>query len=249
MLKTLGIVQARIGSTRLKGKMTRKIGGKSLLEWVVRRVTDAQRLSGVIVATGDAPDDRLIARMVPPDVPVFFGSERDVLGRFVAALERYPAQAVVRICADNPFIDPVLLDRLIRSAEEGPASDYVGYCSREGRPVILSPVGVYAEWCSAAALRRAARKATDPADREHVTRYLYNHPETFKVRLIPAPPELDRDDVRLTVDFEEDMEHVQAIFDALGPDDLDWQRIAVLLDHQPALRKRMEAMNREHAKV
>ncbi len=77
-----------------------------------------------------------------------------------------------------------------------------------------------------------------------MTAYFHAHPEKFSLRLIPVPPELDRDDVRLTIGGEEDWEHAQTIFEALGPEQLDYLRIAQLLDHQPALRKRMEALNR-----
>ena len=120
----------------------------------------------------------------------------------------------------------------------------MSYCSRDGRPAILSPVSVYAEWFRTAALRKANRLARDQLDREHVTRYLYSHPEKFNVRLMPAPDEIDREDVRLTVDIDEDWDHALAIYEALGPERLDWQRIARLLDHQPALRSRMAALNR-----
>jgi spore coat polysaccharide biosynthesis protein SpsF len=249
MLSTLGIVQARLGSTRLAGKVARKLGGKPLVEWVVRRATECQRLDRVIVATGDGPGDRAIADLVPPDVAVFPGSESDVLGRFVAALRQFPARGVVRMCADNPFIDPVLIDRLVRTADEHPDCDYLSYCTQSGRPVILSPIGVFAEWCRADALAEAARLTSDPIDREHVTRFLYSHPERFNVRLVPAPVELDREDLRLTVDIEDDWEHAQAIFEALGPESLDWQQITGLLDGQPAVRRKMAWLNRKHAKV
>lgn len=249
MHATLGIIQARWGSTRLKSKLARRLGGKSLLEWVVRRVTDCERLDQVVVAVGDGPEDERVVELVPHDVPVIRGSERDVLDRFVGALDAHPARAVVRICADNPFLDPVLVDRLVTTAAEHPECDYLSYGSRSGRPMILSTVGLFAEWCRGEALREAARLARDPADREHVTRYLYGHPERFRVRLLPVPAALDRDDLRLTVDIEEDWEHATAILEALGQEDLEWQRIAQLLDHQPDLRQRMAALNRAHAKV
>ncbi|HUT90736.1 MAG TPA: NTP transferase domain-containing protein [Thermoguttaceae bacterium] len=248
MLKTLGIVDACYGSRGSRARAARKMGGKSVLEWVVRRATDCQRLNGVIVVTSSAPENDFLSELVPLDVPVFAGCQEDALRCFLAALEDYPAEAAVRICARSPFIDPVLIDRLVSTAEADPECDYVGYRSRDGRPAILSPVGVFAEWFRASALRRAARKARASEDRQQATRYLYRHPERFKIRLIPAPEQIDRDDVRLTVDFEEDWEHALAIFEALGPDDLDWQRIADLLVHQPHLRKRMAALNRVHAK-
>jgi len=248
MLKTVGIVQARLGSQRLRGKLARRLGGKSLLEWVVRRVTDCQRLDAVIVAAGNGVAEQRIAELVPADVPIFVGSEHDVLSRYVDALDRYPAESVVRICADNPFIDPVLIDRLVAAAVEHPDCDYISYRSRCGRPVILSSLGVFAEWCRADALREAASCTKDPLDREHVTRYLYSHPDRFNIRLLPAPDSIDREDLRLTVDFEEDWEHAETIYEALGPEELDWQRIVMLLEQQPAMRERMAALNRVHVK-
>ena len=244
MLGTLGIVQACQTPHEPSGYLRRRLGGRPLLEWVIRRVTDSTRLDGVIVVACDAPEHRFVAELVPMDVPVFVGDRVDPLERFSRALEQYPARSVVRVRGDNPFVDPVLIDRLVRTAEAHPECDYVSYMSADGRPAILSPVGVYAEWLRASALHKAARVAKDPSDRAHVTRYIYSHPERFRLRLVPAPPEIDRDDVRLTIDGEEDWEHALAIYDALGPDCLDWQRIAVLLDHQPVLRSRMAALNR-----
>ena len=247
MLKTLGIVEACYDGPESRAKAARRLGGKPVLEWVVRRATDCQRLDGVIVVTSEAPENRFVADLVPMDVPVFAGTARDALALLASALEEYQAEGVVRLSAESPFIDPVLIDRLVVTADEHPHCDYVSYCSRDGRPAILSPVGVYAEWFRRSALLKAARRANAAADRSHATRYLYSHPEKFNVRLIPAPAKIDRDDVRLRVDIEEDWEHVLTIFEALGPDDMDWQRIADLLDHQPALRKRMAVLNRVHA--
>ena len=247
MLKTLGIVQACFSSPRFRCTVNRKLGGQSVLGQVVRRVTDSILLDGVIVVARDSAEGRAVADLVPPDVPVFVGGQPDALHRFTRALEEYPAEAVVRVRGDNLFIDPGLIDRLVATAQSHPTCDYVSYCSRDGRPAILSPVGIFAEWFRGKALRRAARKNQDTADRDHVTRYIYSHPEKFNLRLIPAPPGIDRDDVRLTVDIEEDWDHAMAIFDALGPESLDWQRIADLLDHQPALRQRMAVLNRVHA--
>jgi spore coat polysaccharide biosynthesis protein SpsF len=246
MLKTLGVVQACFHSPRFRSNATRKLDGRSLFDWVIRRVTDAMRLDGIIVVASEAEGRESISRMVPRDVPIFFGEGGDALAHFTKALEQYPAECVVRILGDNLFIDPGLIDRLVTTAEAHPDCDYASYCSRDGRPAILSPASVYAEWFRASALRKAERAARNELDREHVTRYLYSHPEKFNLLLIPAPTEIDRDDVRLTIDIEEDWDHVLTIFDALGAERLDWQRIARLLDHQPALRNRMAALNRAH---
>ena len=247
MLRNLGVVQVYSRLPRFCANVKRRFGGRSLLEWVVRRVTDAMRLDGVIVVDCEPDDVGHVHRLVPSDVPVFHGEGKDALDRFTKSLEEYPAEGVTRVRGDNLFVDPGLIDRLVTTAESHPNCDYVGYCSSDGRPAILSPVGVYAEWFRTTALRKANRLARDPADREHVTRYLYSHPEQFNIRQTPAPAAIDRDDVRLTVDMEEDWDHALAIYEALGPELLDWQRIARLLDHQPALRSRMAVLNRAHA--
>lgn len=219
----------------------------SLVEVVARRVSDCQQLERVLVLTGDGPDDALNAELVPPDLQVFVSPRRDMLGRFVSALDATGAEAAVRVCINNPFVDPVLIDRLVTTAEMHPECDYISFSSRDGRPSIHSPVGVFAEWFRAEALRQADREAVSVADREQVTRFLYSHPERFKLRFIPVPPELDRDDLRLAAGDDEAWEHAQTIYDALGPEGLDWRRIAGLLDRRPAFREQVAAANRERA--
>jgi spore coat polysaccharide biosynthesis protein SpsF len=249
MLSTLGIVQPRLASDAAKGRAARRFGGKSLLEWVVRRATDCQRLDRVVVLVPSAAEAQFVAEFVPPDVPVVVGNTRDALAGHVACLESYPAHAVVRISAEAPFVDPVLIDRLVTTASEHPQCDYIAYCRRDGFPTLLASVGMFAEWCRAEALKRANDEVVRQCDRDQVSAYLYSHPEEFNVRLIPAPPGLDRDDVRLTIDSEEDWDHAQTIFEALGPDSLDWHRIARLLEEQPAMRQQMAALNRRTATV
>lgn len=249
MLSTIAIIQIGPGPRRLKDKAARKLGSRSLLELVVRRVTDCQQLDQVVVVAGDGPDEERVTELVPPDVPVFVATQRDMLGRFVAAANQWNADAVVRVSAANPFVEPAFIDRLVTTAHAHPECDYISFCSRDGRPAIVSSLGVFAEWCAADALRQADREAVSPADREQVTSYLYSHPEKFHLRFIPVPPELDRDDFRLTVADEEDWEHAQTIYDALGPEGLDWRRIAGLLGRQPALRARMAVLNRGDAKA
>lgn len=243
MLNTLGIVEARPEPDLAKGKVARRLGGKPLLEWVVRRATDCQRLDRVIVLVARGPDADRVSELVPADVPVFSASDADMLSCYLAALEAYPAHAVVRIGADYPFVDPVLIDRLVNTADEHSHCDYVAYCRQDGFPAILSSVGMFAEWFRADALTRAAEAGPTKAERQQPTRFLYAHPELFSMRLIPAPAGLDRDDVRLAIQSEEDWDHAQLIFEALGPEALDWQRIAGLLAQQPDLRSRMAALN------
>lgn len=246
MTKTIGIVEARSEDRAGLEKLARKLSGKSLLEWSVRHATDAMRLDGVVVAADrDAVD--WLRDLVPSDVPMVVGSPRDALNHFAAILKQFPADAVVRIPGDNPFLDAALVDRLVSTADTHQGFDYISYHTQTGRWAIHAPLGLLAEWCRADALRQADREATETSDREQVTRFLYSHPERFAARWIPAPDPLDRHDLRLALVVEEDWDHAEAIFDALGHDGLDWQRIAGFLAHQPALRERMAELNRAAA--
>jgi spore coat polysaccharide biosynthesis protein SpsF len=197
----------------------------------------------------DSDENEQLRRLVPSDVPIFFSQGDDALGRMAKALETYPAENAVRIRGDNVFIDPGLIDQLATAAEADADCDYASFCSHNSQPGSFSPVSFYAEWFRSSALRKANRLAVDRTDREDVTRYLYTHADKFRVRLLPAPAGIDRDDVRLTLHFEEDWDHALAIYEALGPERFDWQQIAELLHHQPALRSRMAALNRTHIKV
>ena len=192
MLKTLGIVEAsptaeepseadRVGKLPLC-----RFAGQPLVEWVVRRVTESQRLDGVIVLVADTAAGREAASLVPPDIPVYLSCEPDPLSRVVEALGKYHTVAAVRVRVDSPFVDPQLIDGLIRAAERDRDCDYISYCSRDGRPAAMSRLGVFAEWCRASALRRAAREALHRADRHDV-----NALRVFPPREIP--PAFDSD--------------------------------------------------------
>lgn len=237
-MTTLGLID--VTDCRKPGRL---LAGKPVLEWVARNATDCERLDlTVVLAPGREAADTL-SRLVPADIPVFRSRAIDPLARLVDVVDHYRVDGIVRLAGDAPFVDPVLIDRLVNTAIENPHCDYITYCLRDGRPGMLSPVGLFAEWCSADALRRADRLARCAAEREEPLRYVFAHPETFRIRLVPAPARLDRRDMRLRVDSEEDLANAQAIVDALGPDRLEWHRIADLLEGQPALRQRMATLN------
>jgi spore coat polysaccharide biosynthesis protein SpsF len=249
MLKNLGVVEACIHLPRFREKASRRIDGRTLMEWVIRRVTDSMRLDGVIVAACTEAHRELLVHLTPSDVPVFVGQGDDALALYRKLLERYPAEGVVRVKGDNLYVDPLLIDRLVTAAESTPGCDYLGHRLRDGRPAVHSPANVFAEWFRAGAIREADRLARDPAEREHVGGYICSHPEKFRLGHIPAPAEIDRDDLRLRIDLEEDWDHALTICEALGTERLDWRRIVRLLEQQPAMRRRMEALNREYAEV
>jgi spore coat polysaccharide biosynthesis protein SpsF (cytidylyltransferase family) len=233
----------------LAGMARRRFGGKTLLEWVVRRISDADRLDGVVVLAGDDGLSRSLVAQCPSDVRVFLSPEADRLGRFAAAVSHFRCSAAVRLSVSHPFVDPILIDRLLALVAAGNSCDYASFAFADGRPVMQSPVGVFAEWCRGEAVLLANRLARRPQERADATRFLHMHPEIFAIRFLPVPMQLDRDDVRLAIRDEEDWEHVQLILDALGPESLDWQFITALLDRQPSIRERMACRNREEAEA
>ena len=246
MLKTLAVVEfpqppAAVNRVRLA---QRRLCGRPLFEWVLRRVSESQQIDSVLALVGESQEARQAICQIPPDISVFVGEQGDVLANLAAALHDFPATNFVRINVDNPFIDPILIDRLIATAERHPGYDYISFQSGDGRPAVLSQVGIFAEWYCTEALQRAHQEAIAKEDRENVTRYFMSHPERFQIRLIPVPAELDSHDVRLTVRVDQDWEHVEEILEAIGTDELDWQRIANLLAAQPGLRRTMASLNR-----
>lgn len=244
MAHTLGVVEVPTFSyaSMAHSLTTRKFGNKPLFEWVARRVTEAMCVDQVLLVA-DASLREVIAPLVPADVSAFFGGQRDPLARLAAAVRTADATSIVRVRADQPFVDSSLIDRLICDAHTHPRCDYVGYMSRGGGQLLQSRLGILAEWCRAEAIFQADRSATDSLDRQQSTRYVSLHPEEFQLRFLAPPAEIDRDDIRLAIDHEEDWEHAHLIFDALGPERLDWRHIAELLAEQPELRRKMASLN------
>jgi aminopeptidase-like protein/spore coat polysaccharide biosynthesis protein SpsF (cytidylyltransferase family) len=212
MSKTVALVQARMGSTRLPGKMLALLDGRPILEWVLLRVSLAKLLDAVVLATSDLaqddPLDELAARL---GVSVFRGSETDVLGRFASAAAIAEADTVIRVCADNPFIDAVEIDRLIRYYNEH-SCDYA--CNHQDRLGSGYADGFGAEILSNALLRQLASSVTEMRHREHATLYLWEHQDQFVLHAVPAPNELAFPELRFDVDSPQDLETLQQLTDA-----------------------------------
>jgi spore coat polysaccharide biosynthesis protein SpsF len=208
----VAIVQARMASTRLPGKVLEHAAGRTLLEHVIERLRAATTVDQVLVATSDgAADDPVVAEASRLGVLVHRGSEADVLDRFVGAARRASADVVVRITADCPLIDPAELDRVVASFRAPPEVDYATNHPAEGRRV---PLGQAVEVFSTAALERAAKEAIEPHHREHVTPYFYQQPGRFRVR-VTHPHGPDRSDARLTVDTPADLAVIRAVLEAV----------------------------------
>jgi len=210
-VRTVAIIQARMASTRLPGKVLRLLAGEPMLAHVARRVAACPRLDEVVVATTDRPaDDAVAAEAARVGVRPFRGSEDDVLDRYYHAAQ--DADVVVRVTADCPLFDPVLLramlDRFVARRRDGLPVDYLS-----NTVVRTYPLGLDAEIFTFAALARAHREAREPFEREHVTPYIYLHLDRFTVEHFVA--EQDHSHLRWTVDTEEDFRFVEEVYRAL----------------------------------
>lgn len=243
MAATIAVVEVVHRSRWARQNINRKLAGLTMLEWVVRRLKDCQQLDAVVVQLPAAGQVQVIADQIPADVPTICTMGADPLSRFSKVLERYRPKSVVRVSSDNPFLDPSLVDRLVTTAEKHPNCDYISYCSQSGRRAVLTSLGLVAEWCSADALQQADYEAVEAEDREDITSYVRRHPEKFALRMIPLPATIDKEDFRFTITQGEDWDRAHAIYEVLGPDRLDWQRIANLFELQSDLRQEMAQLN------
>jgi len=213
---TVGIVLARMTSTRLPGKALARLGPMRVLDWVVGRARQAKMLSEVIVATTTAQSDNPIVEVCHElNVRLFRGDEHDVLGRFIAAADQFGADLAIRINADNPLIDPTYVNKLVACALEG-GHDYVSYHLGDSRPVMLAPIGFFAEAISRPCLTRAQELIADSFEREHVTLGIYQRPSSFCVRFLNLPVLFDYPYLRFTLDTPNDLQLLNRIVTVFG---------------------------------
>jgi len=206
------VVQARMGSTRLPGKVLKPIGGRPMLAYLIERLRRVSRADGLVVATSTNPaDDAIAGYCASAGIACVRGPEHDVLARFVQAARAHDAGTVVRITADCPLIDPELVDSAIQAFEgDGGRCDFVSNMLEPGWPL-----GMAVEVMSASALEEAAQEAVQEDEREHVTPFIWRQPARYRLRSLRTQP--DRSRVRLTVDTPEDLELVTRILVALHP--------------------------------
>jgi len=225
----VAIIQARMGSTRLPEKVMREIGKKTMLSRVVQRTARSELIDKIVVATtAKTSDDPIVAECDRLNVPVFRGDEQDVLDRYYQAAMAYQAEAIVRITSDCPLIEPEVVDRVIRAfLDESP--DYASNSLEK-----TYPRGLDAEVVTLEALIRAWQEATEPYQRVHVTPYIYQNPDQFK--LLPVKSDVDYSRYRWTVDSQEDLDFVRAIYSRFGNEDaFTWKDVLSILAAEPEL--------------
>lgn len=204
-MKVLAIIQARVNSTRLPGKVLMKIDDKTMLEHVIDRVMGAKLVDDVVVATTLNKSDIPIVKIcADKNVRVFCGSEEDVLDRFYQAAKIIEAENILRITADCPIIDPVNIDEVIKKHLESGA-DYTG--NTVGKETY--PDGQDAEIFNFESLKKSWKKAILTSEREHVTQYIKKNDTIFNIAAVMS--KVDLSDHRWTVDDKEDLEFIRAI--------------------------------------
>lgn len=211
---TVAVIQARMGSSRLPGKVLDTIDGLPMLQRVAERVSAATSVDHVVVATSAEPGDRVIvefcrARGIPVSAT---RAEGDVLGRCVDAVTRLaPQSPVVRITADCPLVDPALIDRVVEAFQRG--CDYASNVW----PTRTFPDGLDVEVVSAACLRRMDAAAVAADDREHVTRWAHRHARALVMRTVTEPAALALERLRWTVDTADDLEFIRTVYRHFAP--------------------------------
>lgn len=208
-VRVVAVIQARMGSTRFPGKMTQRLGRWRIIDWVLIRVALAASVDATVLAVPSGRlDDGLVDIAAEHAIPVVRGPEDDVLGRFVQAHGLHPSDHVVRVCADNPFVASEEIDRLVAAHVASEADYAFNHIPALGNRY---PDGLGAEIVPERILHRLDREALLPRHREHVTAYIWDHPDRFDIRAIPAPAELAYPDVRLDVDTPEDLDRLRRL--------------------------------------
>jgi len=205
-------IEARMASTRLPGKVLKPLHGKPMLERMIERLKRVKCAGQIILATTVNPEDEVLVELaIKQNIGYYQGSEEDVLDRVLQAAKNYDIDLIVEACGDCPVIDPELLDYEI-STFLNSSYDYVGCHLKE-----TWPIGIDAKLFTTKTLEEVSAITNEPADRENVSLYIYEHPEEYKMFNIEAQGKQRRPDLRLVVDYLEDFELVEKIYEKLYP--------------------------------
>ncbi len=233
MNKVIASIEARIGSTRLPGKVLMDVAGAPALTRLLRRLRRAKRIDGVVLATTDNPrDDALVDWAARENVPCFRGSEDDVLARVVGAQRMMAADVVVEVNGDTPLLDPAVIDMGVAAFAEG-SCDVVTTTRKRS-----FPDGIDTQVFRLKDLEEVAATVFDPAAREHVSLHFYQTPKRYRVRHLEAPAALRRPDLRLVLDTAADLKLIRAVYARLAPefgDAFGTGDVIGLIDREPGL--------------
>lgn len=212
MSRIVATIEARMTSSRLPGKVLAAAENKPMLELMIERLRFVAELDEIVIATtvnrADDPVEDLARRL---GVGFWRGSEDDVLGRVLEAATAHRADLIVELTGDCPLIDPLVVSRTIQYYLQANV-DYVSNGLAQ-----TYPMGMSVQVFSRTVLEDVAARTNDPADREHVTLFIYRNPEIYSQANVEAHLDETRPDLRLTLDTKEDLEVIRAVFSALRP--------------------------------
>lgn len=208
--KTVAIIQARMGSTRLPGKTLSMIGEKPLLAHIIERIKASQLIDEIVVSTTKCTSDYPIILLAKKcGVMHFKGSEIDVLDRFYNTAKKFNAEIILRVTADNPFVDPEVIDEILRHLINNPGLDYA---SNTIEPTY--PDGINIEAFNFNVLETAWHEAELTSEREHVTPFIWKNPKRFNIFSVKSNVDLSR--LRWTIDYYEDLCFAREIYSRLS---------------------------------
>lgn len=243
--KIVSTIEARYASTRLPGKTLLRICGKPTLELIIERLRRSRFIDEIVVATTVNPDcDALEGLAKKLGVGCFRGSEDDVLDRVLKAAKAYRADIIVEITGDETLIDPAIVDETIEYYIRN-KFDYVSN--------ILDrryPRGLDTQVFAVSVLEDVSRMTNDPADRENVSLYIYEHPQAYTLGSVRAPEALNHPDLRWTLDTKEDFKFLKTVYEALYPGKKDFTAYDVLefLKKNPHVLKINEQIKQKQAR-
>ena len=242
--RIVATIEARMTSSRLPGKVLKEVVGKPLLQLMIERLRRAPSIDEVVIATTvNATDDALVDLAGRLGFGVFRGSEDDVLVRVLDAARAFDAEIIVETTGDCPLIDPALVELCIQGYLEA-GVDYVSNVLKR-----TYPRGMDAQVFATNVLADVAARTIGLDDHEHVSLYIYSHPEMYSLKNMPGPPELTDPGLGLTLDTAEDLAMISKIFEALYAENPHFGLADVMtyLDGNPDVRKLNDHVQRKHA--
>ncbi len=208
------IIQARTGSTRLPQKMILPFyKEEGIFSLIINRLTTILKKENIILATSTNENNDILVEIANKyGINCFRGSENDVLQRFIDAAKEFKAEKIIRVCADNPFLDVDYLNFLLDNFEKSDR-DYMSFCTSEETPTIKTHYGFWAEAVTLNALEKVVSLTDENLYHEHVTNFIYANPDVFNIKFFNIPEEIEsHDDIRLTIDTKVDFDIQKEIF-------------------------------------
>lgn len=247
------IIQARMGSTRLPGKVLMDFcEGQTILDILLKTISKSGISIPIILATGNGKENQPIVSFCKKNkIPCFVGEEENVLQRLIDCADFYKIDYAIRICADNPFLDSIFLQQLYQNGQQNLEMDYAGFKTDEETPAIRSHWGLFTEWVKVKALKETADFTQQLIHQEHVTNFLYQNPEKFNLHWLRAPESIwEKPQLRFTIDSLEDFKNMQYLYTKLKDANatINSKEIIEMAYSDPAITSIMNAQIKQYTK-